>query len=217
MIIEYASHDLSISDQELKNQLTEIIKYDNLSTVSVLYPQIKAAKTVVNDASHVLLSAVIDFPLGCLDTKQRVELIQNSIENKIDIIELVCPMHLVVNRKYDKLRQDIKQASLICTENNIELRYILDYRIYSYNLMYKICQILIENNIKIAYPATGYFLDNINDNILAAALINQKVPAIKIICNGNIWTKDHISLVKKSPVHGVRVPNLSCVRLLHEN
>lgn len=217
MIIEYASHDLSINDQELKTQLAEVIKYENVSSVSVLYPQVKIAKNIISDDSHILLSTIIDFPLGSLDIKQRLELIENSIENKVDIIELVCPMYLVVNRKYDKLRQDIKQAFTLCHEHNIELRYILDYRIYSYNLMYKICQILVENGIKIAYPATGYFLDNINDNILAAALINQKVPSIKIICNGNIWTKDHVTLVKKSPVHGVRVSNLSGIKLLHDN
>ena len=101
------------------------------------------------------------------------------------------------NRKYDKFREDIKNNLEICTKNNIELRYILEYRVFTYELLYKVSQILMDFGINTIYPSTGYLLDDINDNILASALINKKVP-INIICNGNIWNISQINNVSKN-------------------
>lgn len=53
---------------------------------------------------------------------------------------------------------------------------MLEYRIYSYELLYKIAQILLDHGVTTILPSTGYLLDDINDNILACVLIHKKWP-----------------------------------------
>ena len=101
----------------------------------------------------------------------------------------------------------------MCSDHT-EIRYILEYRQFTYELLYKIAQILLDFNIKTIYPSSGHFLDDISDNILAAALINKRVPEINIVSNGNIWNNDHIKLVKNSKLYGLRVNSLNALELL---
>jgi hypothetical protein len=84
-------------------------------------------------------------------------------------------------------------------------------------LLYKIAQILVGYGIDTAYPSTGYLLDDINDNILASVLINKKVTNINMICNGNLWNNNHISLVQKANLYGLRVNSLNALELITKN
>jgi deoxyribose-phosphate aldolase len=120
------------------------------------------------------------------------------------------------NRKYEKFRDDIKYNKEICEKYSVELRYILEYRVFTYELLYKVAQILIDHNINTIYPSTGYALDDINDNILASALINKKVP-INIICNGNIWNISQIQNIKKANLYGLKVNSLNGLELITQN
>lgn len=214
MIHEYYCYDPTLKDIELIENIKEASKFC-VATVSILPSQIKAIRNIL--PNQIKLSTPIDFPLGILDSKSRLSIIDNAIKNKIDIIEIVCPTYYLSNRKYDKFREDIKTITEIAEANKIETRYILEYRHFTYELLYKIAQILLELNIHTIYPSTGYFLDDISDNILASALINKKVPNINIICNGNIWTKKHVDLIKNSKIYGIRVNSINGLKLLSSN
>lgn len=212
MIIDYAYHDTASSDIEIQNAITEAIKYQPAS-ISVLPPYIRIAKSLL--PSSIKLSCPIDYPLGILDTKSRLSTIEFCLRNGADIIEPTCQAQYLCNRKYDKFRDDIKQILDICGKDGVEVRYILEYRQYSYELLYKIAQILYDFNIRTIYPSTGYSLDEINDNIIAAALINKKVSDINIICTGNIWNKSQVKLVKNSQLYGLRVNSINALQLLN--
>lgn len=213
MILEYAYYDTASSDLEIEKNLTVASRYKPTS-ISVLPPYIKLAKSLVPD--DILISSPIDYPFGIMDIKSRISHINFCISNKVQIIEAVCPAQLLCNRKYDKFREDIKQLSAICAASNIELRYILEYRQYSYELLYKIAQILSEEfNIKTVYPSTGNFLDDIHDNIIASALINKKVSNINIICNGNLWNANQIKMIKNNQLYGLRVNSINALDLIN--
>jgi deoxyribose-phosphate aldolase len=153
--------------------------------------------------------------MGVLDIKSRLSVIDFCLKNNVDIIEAVCPAQLLCNRKYEKFRDDIKQLTNLCSSLNVELRYVLEYRQYSYELLYKVAQILYDFNVKTIYPSTGYSLDDIGDNIIASALINKKVPNINIICNGNLWNSNHIKMVKNNQLYGLRTNSLNGLRLIN--
>lgn len=214
MIHEYYCYDPTLKDVELIDNVKQAAKFDIVS-VSILPSQIKTIRNVL--PNHIKLSTPIDFPLGILDSKSRLSIIDNAIKNKIDIIDIVCPAYYLSNRKYDKFREDIKTITEIALTNKVETRYVLEYRHFTYELLYKIAQILLELNITTIYPSTGYFLDDISDNILASALINKKVPNINIICNGNIWTKKHVTLIQNSKIYGIRVNSINGLKLLSSN
>jgi deoxyribose-phosphate aldolase len=211
MNIEYAYHDIAASETEIISTLTSAIKFKP-SVISVFSQYIKTAKTLNN---NIRISSPIDFPLGILDTKARLIAIDYAIKQGVDIVELVCPAYFLCNRKYDKFRDDIKQTSSMCIANKIEPRYILEYRQYSYELLYKIAQILLDLGINIVYPSTGYLLDDINDNLLASALINKKVPNINIISNGNLWNDAQAKVVKNSHIYGFRAHSANGLNLFY--
>lgn len=214
MEIEYSYYDIASNDEEIKKNLTKAISYP-ISSISVFPHFLKCAKTVVE--KPIKLSTPIDYPMGLLDLKSRLSSAEYAIKNGADIIEMVVPSHAMCNRKYDKIRDDIKANLDLCIENNIELRYVVDYRIFSYDTLYKVAQIFISNGISMIYPSTASFLDDINDNIIASALINKKVADIKIICTGNLWNNNQASIVKKADLYGIKVNSINGLELLTKN
>lgn len=214
MQLEYCYYDMASNDIEIKDILTKVIKFP-INTLSILPPHVKLIKSLIKN-TQISISCPIDYPLGILDTKNRLELVEASIKNGAKIIDLVCPVYLLTNRKYDKFREDINAHKQLCDQYNIELRYILEYRLYSYELLYKVAQILVSYGIKVAYPSTGYFLDDINDNILACVLINKKNKDLNLICNGNIWNTNHINLIEKTNLFGIRVNSINALELIYQ-
>lgn len=213
MIIEFSAYDLATSDEELKNTLKEIQSI-NVNTICVFLNHIKLVKN--NISENIKVSTSVDYPLGISDTKTRLVAIESAIKHGADIINLVAQPYYLCNRKYDKFRDDIKQSQELCQKYNIPIRYILEYRIFTYDLLYKVSQILSAAGVDTIYPSSGYLLDDINDNILAAALINKKIP-INIICNGNVWNHDQIKNIYKANLFGIKVNSINALKLLEEN
>jgi len=214
MITELSFYDVASSDDEFK-EIIKNINFLNPDTVCVFLNHIKLLKN--NISENIKISTPIDYPLGNSDTKTRLCAIDSAIKNGANIINIVAQPYYLCNRKYEKFRDDIKQTQEVCIKNNVELRYILEYRIFTYELLYKVAQILLSNDIRTIYPSTGYLLDDINDNILACALINKKVPNINIISNGNIWNIGQINNINKSKLFGIKVNSVNALKLLREN
>jgi len=214
MQLEYSYYDMASNDIEIKDVLAKVLKFP-INILSVLPPHVKLAKSLLKN-TQIDISSPIDYPLGILDSKNRTELIEVSIKNGAKIIDLVCPVYFLTNRKYDKFREDINIQKQLCDKYNVELRYILEYRLCSYELLYKVAQILVSYGIKTAYPSTGYFLDDINDNILACVLINKKNKDLNLICNGNIWNSNHINLIEKANLSGIRVNSINALELIYQ-
>lgn len=214
MITEFSVYDLATSDEELKTILKDIQNI-NLDTICVFLNHIKLVKNNILNP-NVKISTVIDYPLGISDTKSRVSAVEIAAKHGADIINVVAQPYYLCNRKYDKFRDDIKYLKEACQKHQVELRYILEYRIFTYDLLYRVALILSGAGIETIYPSTGYFLDDINDNILACALINKKVK-INIISNGNIWNQDQIQKIYKANLFGIKVNSINALHLLQEN
>jgi len=215
MKLEYSIYDISLSDLEIKEIINKIKIY-HLDVLSVLPGYLKIIKSIVPETLRI--STAIDYPLGTSDLKTRLSCIDYSIKNGTSIIDVVSSPQFLSNRKYDKFRDDIKTINEFCTNySNIEVRYILEYRVFSYELLYKAVQILQTLGIKTILPSTGYMLDDINDNLLAAMLIKKKVENINIICNGNIWTENQLNLIKKASLYGLRLNSPHSLDLFNKN
>jgi deoxyribose-phosphate aldolase len=201
-----------MNEAELKDSVSQVIKYP-IHSLSVLPSSVKTIKNII-DTNTITLSCPIDYPMGIMDLKSRITLTEQCIKNGAKIIDAVCPSFILTNRKYDKLREDIKTLQSVTNNSGVILRYFLEYRVYSYDLLYKVSQIMSDLGIKTILPSTGYLLDDIHDNILASVLIAKKVSNIHIICNGNIWLKSHYDMLKKANLYGIRVGSLHSLKLL---
>lgn len=211
MQIEYCCYDHVANDNEIKENIKIAATYPVYS-ISVLPYYIRVAKNIIGQ-EPIKLSAVIDYPLGILDNKSRLSASEYAIKNGASIIEIVVPTQVLSNRKYEKFREDIRGQLSLCKANKVELKYILEYRLFAYELLYKTTQILKTQGISEIYPSTGYLLDDIYDNILASALINKKSPDINIISNGNIWNNDQIKKIKKMNIYGLKVNSVAALDL----
>jgi len=213
MNIEYAIHDTSFNDLELKNILTELNKF-SIHTISILPSSLKTSKSILN--SNISIACPIDYPLGINSLETRLSMIQYAAKNGANIVDIMIPHQIVCNRKYEKFRDDIKSSVDLCLSVNIRPRYMFEYRVFNYETLYKLAQILSTYNIFEILPSSGYRLDNIYDNILAGAMIKKKVPKMQVVYNGNIWSESQIDQIFDIKPYGVRVYSIQALTLLYK-
>lgn len=210
MIIEYANHDLESTEQNIKDNFKELVKYQ-LKSISVLYHNLKLASKSIPD--NALLSTIIDYPLGISDQYARNYFVKNAISSGAKHINIVAPNHYLINKNYTKLKEDVTSNVEICKTHKVELSYSLEYRVFTYDCLYRVCKILQSNGVGQIYISTGFRVDDIHDHILAMAMIKKNVPEIQIVCNANIWNKSHVKLLKDSKVDHLRVSCLNSLQL----
>jgi len=214
MYIEYACYDYSLSDEEIKNNVALAIKL-GVKNIGIHYINIHLIKNLIEE--HGLqISSPIDYPYGLLDSKNRLLTISSAIKAGAKTVDIVTPAKFITNRKYDKLRDDIKNSIALCQENNIALRYILEYRVFNHETLAKTCQIFKSLGIDYVMPSTGHMLDDINDNIIACKYLSSK-SKIQTICNGNIWTEKQSESLKLSNIYGIRLHHIPSISLFLKN
>jgi len=205
MYIDFAINDTSVSEAEAKEIFSHVTKYP-INSVTVPHYLIKSAKSLIN--SNISISCFVDYPLGVSDLKTRKFAVEQAQKAGINSVDITMPQNLAANRKYDKIREDIKNINEFCSENSIQIKYILEYRSFDHHCLKKICEIFDDFNIQYAYPSTNYFLDNLADNILASIFLHQNSKNLNVICTGNLWTEKHFETIKKSGLFGFRTTSV---------
>ena len=206
-IIEYAAYDYSLNEAEILKNLEKAIELgaNSISVFSYSLNTIKNLEEIIKQ-KNIAVSCVIDFPYGLADPKSRMFAASQIVKqkNNIQYLDIVIPTKAISNRKYDKLREEIKNLIELCSENYIEIRYILEYRVFSHEVLAKVCQILKEFGLNTVLPSTGIMIDNIDDNLIACNFLTVK-SQVKTICTGNIFNEKQAKLVKKMvDLQGVR-------------
>jgi deoxyribose-phosphate aldolase len=212
MLLEFCQHDHTLNEHENKELIVEAIKYKP-NHISLLPYYIKS----ISQLTSIPLICPIDFPIGINDSKTRLLMGEFAIKNGARILDITYPAQLISNRKYDKFREDIKNFNSLGIEHNVDIRYVLEYRKYSYELLYKLSQILLDFGVSTILLSSGYFLDDINDNIIASTMILKKNPNISIILTANVWNKDQIDNIIKSGMMGLRTYNIHGLQLFNQN
>ena len=213
MKIEFQYRDIDLTISEIKSNLEAVQKY-SMESILVDVNHLRLAKEINHNKR---INTWIDYPLGLSDIKTRKIILESVIGgHKIDIISMVLPFYYLVNRKYEKIREDIRQNVEICTPAGIELRYVLEYRKFDHQFLAKVCEILMQNNISIIYPSTGFFIDDIHDNIIASTFLHKKT-GIDCIINGRVWTEKQADALWGSEVYGISADTILGIEILHRN
>jgi deoxyribose-phosphate aldolase len=212
MIIELSYHDLDIKEIDLKNSISEAAKFrpDYISVFSYYTKLVKK-----NSQNSFKISTPIDYPLGISDLKTRQTEISNAIKNGAAKLDIVIPTLYIVNRRYDKFREDIQTNLDLCINAGVDITYMLEYRIFNHLALTKIANIIKEHGLQTIYASTGYMLDDIGDNLIASMYLAKKTDMNTII-NGNIWQKDQIKTILNHKPHGIRFKNLYALKLWYE-
>lgn len=209
MNVDFAITEIDLNDQQIKDLAKTLFSNHIVTSISAPHYVIKNIKSIAPDNSKQKLSCLIDYPLGISDQKTRQFAIKEAIKLSISSIDIVMPQNLATNRKYDKIREDVKNCISICSDAGISLRYILEYRVFDQNCLKKICEIF-ENSgyITEIFTSSGYFLDNLSDNILASIFLYQNSKNLNVYCTGNAWQAKHFETIIKSNIYGLRTYNI---------
>lgn len=208
--IDYACLDYSVNETELEQNVLIAIK-NGVKDISVPGYSLSTIKNIsAIQERNISISCPVDFPYGLSDIKTRnfhINQLSNNNSIKIKYLDLFIPTKIITNRKYDKFREDIRTNIKICNDSNIELRYMLEYRVYSHEVLAKVCQILTDLGIKTVFPSSGIMIDDINDNLIACNFLTVK-SGIKTITTGNIYHEKQINTVSKTQeLFGIRFTN----------
>lgn len=206
MYIDYAIIDTDISETEARETIKHIIEHNCVNSISLPYYFIKLAKPYIGNGLD--FACFIDYPLGISDLKTRCSAVDQSIRAGFNTIDVCMPQNLAANRKYDKIREDIRSIIDIVGDQQINIRYILEYRKFDHHCLKKICEIFEALNIKYVFPSSGYFLDDLADNILASIFLYKNSKDLKIISTGNIWQTKHFETLIKSGLFGLRTTSM---------
>lgn len=206
--IEYAIYDLDLSEEELVKNIESAIEY-GVDCISVPFASTKFCKNIVKN-TKIKISNPIDYPLGISDIKTRNYAIENAIENGAEKIDVVMQNNYLNYKKYDKIRQDIRSNYEICSKYNVPINYYLEYRVFTHQSLIKACNVIMETPIDTVYASTGHMIDNLEDNLIATILLQEKTK-INTIFTGNVWTKKHIELLIKNNISMLRFNTINSI------
>lgn len=215
--IDYACYDYSINEVDVESNIYQAIKIgaQSISIFPYSIPYVKNIQAVKD--KKVSVSCVIDFPYGLSDIKTRNFAVTQVCKTGIDYVDIFMPTKIISNRKYEKFREDIRSNLEICNENNVKLRYMLEYRVYSHEVLAKICQILLSFGIDTILPSSGTMIDDINDNLIACNFLMAK-SNIKTICTGNFYLDKHSKLISSiNDLYGIRFFHISSLNSFLSN
>jgi deoxyribose-phosphate aldolase len=210
MYIDFAIIDTDITESNAKDIIKYVIENNCINSITTSYYFHKLIKPYINNGLD--FSCFIDYPLGISDSKSRVFCVDQAIKAGFNTLDVCVPQNLTSNRKYDKIREDIGSILEISKDKNINIRYILEYRKFDHFCLKKICEIFENLGIKYVFPSSGYFLDNLADNILASIFLHNNSKDLKIISTGNIWTEKHFETILKSGLFGFRTTSTHALK-----
>jgi deoxyribose-phosphate aldolase len=148
---------------------------------------------------------LIDFPLGISDSQSRIESCKYAIKNKVNYIDIVMPTNLLANRKYDKIREELKNIKELCDESGTDIRYILEYRSFEHQCLKKACEILLSYDINTISLSTGYGVDVLSDFIIASKFLTSASNLkLNISLSANFWSENHMNLIIQNNFYSVR-------------
>ena len=205
MNIEFQCTDSVLSNEEVINTLEKVREHNFVKKIACLPPYVKCIKNHFKD--RYIISAIVDFPLGVLQTSHKLEIINQAITDGCQSVEVVMPSFLINNKQTVKIKTDISKCYELCSNNSVDLHYVLEYRLYNYACLYRLIKNLIKFDLNDIYLSTGDKLDDIFDHLIAVAMIQKEIPEIKAIPNANIYNDNHLNLLEKNRINHFRVNN----------
>lgn len=165
---------------------------------------------------YATFSSVIDYPYGISDTSIRLHEIALSIRRSASIIDLVLNPHHIENGNWKSTRKDTKACLAACKNSKVELRPVIEYRLFEQKTIIETCNLLYDLGILSIVTSTGSMVDDISDNAIISYQIASR-SGLNVISCANISTPEQVSIFKHVGVQGIRVPSLKTAQILLGN
>lgn len=149
-------------------------------------------------------SVAIDFPYGINGTPVRVHEIILAIRQGASYIDLVLNSGFIKEENWRKIREDLKACRAACVSNNIELRVIIEYRLFCPKTVLLICDLLYGANIRNVINSTGFVADDLSDNAIISHEIQSKT-GMKVTSCVRAFSKEQIEIFESVGVYSLRL------------
>lgn len=161
--------------------------------------------------SRIKLACPVDYPFGLGDTTMRQHACITTGNRGANFIDLVVNPIYFYNSEKHKLVEDIQANKKICSERGVDLRIVLDYRMFNDGLIYTAVNTLANLGIRHIIPSTGQFAEDPLDNLIMCQMLSNKNPSVKTIYNNISCTKTHYESIEKAGIYGIRLKNFDLV------
>jgi deoxyribose-phosphate aldolase len=148
-------------------------------------------------------SVAIDFPYGINGTQIRVHEIILAIRQGASYIDLVINNGFIKEENWRKVREDLKSCLAICNEYNIELRAIIEYRLFPVKTVLLMCDLFYQAGVNNIINATGFIADDISDNAIISYEMHEKTGVFVTSCV-RAFNKSHIAMFEEMGVYALR-------------
>ena len=148
-------------------------------------------------------SVAIDFPYGISGTQIRVHEIILAIRQGASYIDLVINNGFIKEENWRKIREDLKSCLAICNEHDIELRAIIEYRLFPVKTVLLMCDLFYQAGVNNIINATGFIADDISDNAIISYEMHEKTGVFVTSCV-RAFNKSHIVMFEDMGVYALR-------------
>jgi deoxyribose-phosphate aldolase len=165
--------------------------------------------------------SVIDYPFGANSTDSRCYDIQSSKEKGADLVEIVCPYHMIIDGLWKSVENDAKNITETCMRSSINMRYVIDYNsmlIPTEKDMERLCKIVQDNGIKNICGSLGYFnhpAEDTKDEVLALRDLKKRTAAKLLKAFVNTRTPEDLGIYRKAGVETISLLWKHAANLVH--
>lgn len=207
MYLDFCTYNRT-SNKSLDSQLEDIflairLGFNNISvpirTLRELKPFLKETK--------ITAASPVDYPFGNSEKTPRLHQTVRALKAGASTVDLVGNNYFLHNKSYSKFSEEIKEHLRICLDYDAELRIVLDNSKYTPSEMVSIAKVLGESGIEYVIPSTGFYRDDIYDNIITSMSIESKT-SVKSIVSGHMWLEKHHEMAIEGRFFGLRAYSL---------
>jgi deoxyribose-phosphate aldolase len=203
-------YDSTLSETEIVERAFKAIK-QGITTIFVAPYYLGKLNAIL--PKSIKLACPVDYPHGLGDTYMRQHGCISAINRGASFVDLVVNPVYFINREKQKLVDDLQAHKKICEEKKVELRILLDYRMYVDGLIYTTANLLANIGIKYVIPSTGQFVEDYSDNLIICQLLMNKNPSIQTIFNGVFCSPEQLEKLEMAKIYGVRLKSYNLVYL----
>ena len=149
-------------------------------------------------------SAAIDFPYGLSSTQVRLHEVILAIRQGASFVDLVINNSYIKEKNWRKIREDLKACLSICNQNSVELRAIIEYRLFSVDTVLLMCELFNANGVYHVINSTGFVADDISDNAIISHQMQEKTGVLVTSCV-RAFTEAQIKTFEDMDIHTLRL------------
>jgi len=166
--------------------------------------RLPSVTTILGKTKDQKFSVAIDFPYGLSGTSVRVHEIILAIRQGASYIDLVLNNSFIKEENWRKIREDLKACKSVCDQHDIDLRVIIEYRLFPVKTVLLMCDLLYNANVYNVINSTGFVADDLSDNAIISYEMQNKT-GVQVTPCVRAFSKKQLEVFESLDVYSLRL------------